>query len=1084
MILALLILPLLLRRSPMTDLYSAEDATRSFRRFRLWQVPGLVLLAALLACGGGGSSGGGGGQPPPPPADFSLAVSPTASAVVAGSSTTISLSATAKNGFTAQVSVQVSGLPAGVTVSPTSISVAPGAPQQITLSAANAASNTNGTVTFTGTSGSLTHSAQLTLGVFTGLSRTPPVRTRYVRSDAVTPYFTWINSYWILYHSATKRFFVTDPFSGHVFVFDATSETQIASISVPGAYGIDDTPDHGTLYVGTYLGDIYTIDPVAMTVNRRYVASQIGPYGYFAFNAVVMADGKVAMLGAEQGIANVDGSSSIAVWNPADNSITIWGVVGRYTGLPLPCGALMGNIGGFARTADRTKILVGSIDSDNTLCQIDPNSGQSNYVTGFGGLYHLLTSPDGKYLILPEGNNAVLYDPQTLDLVAQFPVAGDGSSASGFAVSADSKTLFTPTDSIVYAYDLSTHQLVGWFPNIFLPATSGGFNVGPGYSANLQAVDGTGLLAGPMEEGIGFVDSAAMQTGPAGTLFTNAFLNPASGPTSGGTATQWSSQMPAGILQSVYFGGQTSVVASVASGFINTTTPPGLPGPADVYAFGTDGSMEIVPEGFSYGPTNLETTPNKSTAEGGGTGVILGYGLVPVSATTNPPHLQISVGGSPASIAGFTTNAYQVSPYPFALEAVLYTIPAGGVGNADVTVSNNSGTTTTTGALEYLPATKQFSLSGASLAQGIYDSHRDLYYFTDAAQIQEFSLTQQQWLTPISIPSPSGATQRLWGLALSPDGTKLAVADAQAGVIYLLNPANPGSVTTFPIPLVLGVGIVNPCGVAVSNAGMVYFAADVPSGSGFNIFFKLNTNSGVVTPYFDSWANIPTDIYSRVQLSNDSSRVYFNGDGFVFSIDTASDAIFPAFTDLGCCYGDYELTLSSNQTQLEASSYLYDADLNAASILMLNDREFLNTQYVYGAKLSADGRLLFQPSVHGIDVFDGRLGNLIDRIALPFALSTNYDALVSDGKDNILIAITGATGTGIAVVDLASIQEPPPLPYYHRATSRSNHGQWLKDVAAAKRRDTKTADSKPNMRLVPHLTKPLFRVQGSQQHVP
>ena len=44
-------------------------------------------------------------------------------------------------------------------------------------------------------------------------------------------------------------------------------------------------------------------------------------------------------------------------------------------------------------------------------------------------------------------------------------------------------------------------------------------------------------------------------------------------------------------------------------------------------------------------------------------------------------------------------------------------------------------------------------------------------------------------------------------------------------------------------------------------------------------------------------------------------------------------------------------------------------------------------------------------------------------------LSPNYDALVSDGQDNVLIAITGQTGGGIAVIDLTSVLEPPPVPY-------------------------------------------------------
>ena len=54
---------------------------------------------------------------------------------------------------------------------------------------------------------------------------------------------------------------------------------------------------------------------------------------------------------------------------------------------------------------------------------------------------------------------------------------------------------------------------------------------------------------------------------------------------------------------------------------------------------------------------------------------------------------------------------------------------------------------------------------------------------------------------------------------------------------------------------------------------------------------------------------------------------------------------------------------------------------------------------------------------------------LLTRIALPTALCANYDTLVTDGKDNILIAITGKNGDGIAVLDLTSLPEPGPLPY-------------------------------------------------------
>jgi hypothetical protein len=153
---------------------------------------------------------------------------------------------------------------------------------------------------------------------------------------------------------------------------------------------------------------------------------------------------------------------------------------------------------------------------------------------------------------------------------------------------------------------------------------------------------------------------------------------------------------------------------------------------------------------------------------------------------------------------------------------------------------------------------------------------------------------------------------------------------------------------------------------------------------------------------------------------------------------TATDTVHYASSDPGCCYGSYELSLSSNQTTFAATAVTFDTNLNAQANLTFNDRESPSISYVYGAKLSPDGSLLFQPSVSGVDIFDGRLGYLRSRIALPLALSANYDALVSDGKDNILVAITGTGGSGIAILDLTSIAEPSPLSYEAESSLGSN----------------------------------------------
>jgi hypothetical protein len=168
--------------------------------------------------------------------------------------------------------------------------------------------------------------------------------------------------------------------------------------------------------------------------------------------------------------------------------------------------------------------------------------------------------------------------------------------------------------------------------------------------------------------------------------------------------------------------------------------------------------------------------------------------------------------------------------------------------------------------------------------------------------------------------------------------------------------------------------------------------------------------------------------------------------------------------------------LSSNQTQFGASASLYDSNLNEESNLTMNDREITSISYVYGNKLSPDGSLFFQPSTSGIDIFDGHLGTLRNRLALPFLLSQNYDALVANGKDNILLAITGATGDGIAVLDLSFLAEPASLPYdsarisppllplasrpaFKRATS-------VHDASASPRANANVA----SFRAIPHAT--------------
>lgn len=910
-------------------------------------------------------------------------------------------------------------------------------------------------------------------------------RSKYVRTDAATEYFQSVNPHWIIYNPPTNRFFVADPSSGHVMVLDASSQMNIGQIVVPGAYSLEDSPDQKTLYVGSVMGDLYTIDPVAISVTSRHLATQIGPSGFSSEVPLVMADGRIALLGGTGGIGLND-SSVFALWKPTDNSVNTYS-----------CNSFFGNAGSFWRTPDRTKFLLGSYNG--MICEMDETTGQiiSGVGTGLASVNFRVT-PDGKYIVVPTNTltpppnqYAAVYDLATLNLVSQFPVSGDTSSASGFAISADSKTVFVPNAWIIYAYDIASGKQTGWLPNINVPVITSGMAWGPVSGPNLQAVDGTGLIAGPMEEGVGFIDTTVFRTGTVGSRFPNGYLKPATGPVSGGTQTQITEPASFNTLSAVYFGSNAAMNASGVSGpdtygqygSVSAMSPSGKTGPSDVFVFTKDGGIQFLPEGFNYGPTVLQITPNMSTSEGGGSGVIYGYGFGPVGSAiegplpqvshlTLPSSLTVSVGGSPAQVTGFAPYAFLLQSPPLPLQALAYTIPPGSAG-ADVTVTSASGSVTVRGAMNYLPAVQQFPLPSAALVQGIYDPHRDLYYFTDANKIQVFSRTQATWLSPISITSPTGTTERLWGIALSPDGTKLAVSDISAGAVYLLNPSSPGTVKTLAVNA-QNVGFLDPCGLAVSDAGMVYYAVVWHGISGGRSFYKVDSSDGSITNYGIAGPGTTQDPYLRVLISSDNKRVFFNDDGYVFYVDTSDDSLHNASIYTECCYGDYELTIAGNGSRLEGSSYLYDSDLNGESFYSLNDREVMNISYVYGAKLSADGSLLFQPSTNGIDVFDGRLGVLLNRVSLPITLSPNDDALVSDGSDNVLLAITGTNGDGIAVLDLTSVASPPPLPYATKILPHPRGEMNLVTEPPKLLKNTSSPDlTKPGLSLVPriqHLT--------------
>jgi len=196
--------------------------------------------------------------------DFSLAITPQSLSLTPGATgLPVQVAATALNGFTGSVSVALSGLPANVTASPASLSLTPGTPQSVTLTAANSAQVGSASVVFTGTSSSLSHTATLALtlaaasaGVNVTTYHNDNARDGWYSAETVlTPQNVNSNSFGLLRQLAvdgkvdgqplyvsglviggqTHNVLIVVTEHGSVFAFDPDSGTQLWQVTALGA---------------------------------------------------------------------------------------------------------------------------------------------------------------------------------------------------------------------------------------------------------------------------------------------------------------------------------------------------------------------------------------------------------------------------------------------------------------------------------------------------------------------------------------------------------------------------------------------------------------------------------------------------------------------------------------------------------------------------------------------------------------------------------------------------------------------------------------------------------------------------------
>jgi hypothetical protein len=344
------------------------------------------------------------------------------------------------------------------------------------------------------------------------------------------------------------------------------------------------------------------------------------------------------------------------------------------------------------------------------------------------------------------------------------------------------------------------------------------------------------------------------------------------------------------------------------------------------------------------------------------------------------------------------------------------------------------------GVFHYTEAVQSYPIT-ANLQSGIYDVQRDLYYFADQAQIQVLSKTAGKWLPPIALPGTSGKTQLL-AISESPDGSKLAVTDYGGQSIYVLDPDNPASATMYPMSLDHDgfAASLAPTGLAITNAGIVYFDTADVNGTGTPLFHRLNTGAGTITD-LGSLQAAGSDYFGRVLLSPDGSKIYsclLGGVAVGLLLDTSNDNITFHTAYLSEDFPD--LAISADGSTVDTAGQLNDSALDPETVLVFIDWETWFPLAANGQKLNADGSLVFSPLTDGIDILARDTGRLLYRIQTPVTPADVYDVLVDANGQNTLAVISA---NAVSFVDLSSLPMPNQYGKAFATVGRFKTHTWL-----------------------------------------
>lgn len=948
----------------------------------------------------------------------------------------------ALNGFAGGVQVTLSGIPAGVAANPASpFLMQTGASTTLLLGASATAAVGNTTVMVQGVSGSLSHTATLALTVQNGVAATVS-RSTYVRTDAAAemddpagePHHRHM-----AYDAANQHLFVANRAENRVEVLSGQDGSRIAAVDVAGPSSADVSADGKTIWVGTVTEQIARIDTGTLQRTGTLHMSGVEPVANTLFDRpeeVVALSGGALMVRLRQAGGT---ESLLALLNPIDNSLA-----NLTAAVPQ---IFQNGAGVMARSGDHTRVIACANDSSGEAAVFDGNGnvGVGAKAISDGAIAYAVSNQNGSQfaVVIASGSSeeVVLLDSD-LNLLS----TRSTNAARGLVFSSDGTTIYLAEtqngNAVLTALAATDLHLLGQIEDLNLQSVA----------SEIEQVDETALVFGVSNRGVSVVDAANPGTIASAlpTIANPPAASPSGGPNEGGTAITLIGQN-FGANPAVHFGGQGAASVGAGSGTqIQATSPASASsGAVNVAAYFGDGSLALAPDAFSYGPQVLEVLPGAGNAAGGDSVAIYGYGF-----GEDASKIAVQFGSTAGAVqkvedvGAVSTSLGLDATYPFPLQRVTLSSPAGSAGIMDLTVSAPSGSAVARQAFQYLQAEQVYAKAGFYKFL-TYDQKRQWIYLSNIDHVDVLDLKAGEFRAGILPPGGPPPDALIRQVTLTPDASQLAIADFGAQSVYLMDP-DTATGSTVKVGGVAGYATSGPVRVAATSNGTLFVGMAEYGGNSAGCSTCLLQMDLSTSPISSEPAPQPqvSALTSAPLLENSS-----DGSSVFFAFAAAPGAPMATWS------ASAPQQFVTNQTNIATNDVAAAADgtvfaSRAGNVVEIRD-ENLSLQSVTspaelegipqrtevpGIALHPSGALVYVPFLTGsapvsalfsglrggVDIFDANTGRLRQRVMLPepFAmLAADVDGLhgrflAIDENGQRLFALTAS---GLTVLQLASV---------------------------------------------------------------